>query len=59
MAHIDAGKTTTTEDFCNTLAKVTKVVRFTMVQQQWTGWNKSKKEVLQLHQPPLLVFGES
>jgi hypothetical protein len=25
-----------------------KLVKYTMVLQQWTGWHKSKKEVLQL-----------
>ena len=48
MAHIDAGKTTTTERVCIIQEKVTKLVKFTMVLQQWIGWNKNKKEVLQL-----------
>jgi hypothetical protein len=26
-----------------------KLVKYTMVLQQWTGWLRSKKEVLQLH----------
>ena len=29
-----------------------------MVQQQWIGWNKSKKEVLQLPEQQQLVFGK-
>ena len=46
MAHIDAGKTTTTE-ICFTPEKLTKLVKFTMVVQQWTGWLKNKNAVLQ------------
>ena len=43
MAHIDAGKTTTTEEFYITPAKVTKLVKSTMELQRWIGWNKNKK----------------
>ena len=46
MAHIDAGKTTTTEEFYTIQERVIKLVKFMMVQQQWIGWNKSRKEVL-------------
>ena len=48
-AHIDAGKTTTTERIIILYwVKHTKLEKFTMVLLQWTGWSKSKKEVLQL-----------
>ena len=44
MAHIDTGKTTTTERFYTTQEKVIKSGKFTMAQLQWIGWNKNKKE---------------
>jgi hypothetical protein len=34
-----------------------KLVKYTMVLQQWTGWLRSKKEVLQLHLQLQLVLG--
>jgi hypothetical protein len=33
-----------------------KLVKYTMVLQQWTGWLRSKKEVLQLHLQLQLVL---
>ena len=45
MAHIDAGKTTTTEEFYTTREKATRLVKCMTEQQQWIGWNRNKKEV--------------
>ena len=44
MAHIDAGKLLQLKEYYITLVKVIKLEKFMMVQQQWTGWSKSKKE---------------
>jgi hypothetical protein len=57
-AHIDAGKTTTERILFYT-GNHTKLVKYMMVLQQWTGWHKSKKEVLQLHLLQQLVNGIS
>ena len=43
MAHIDAGKTTTTEKFYITRVKVIRLEKFMMVLQQWIGWNKNRE----------------
>ena len=58
MAHIDAGKTTTSEEFCSILEKHIKSVKFMMAAPQWTGWHKNKKEVLQSLQLQQLVSGK-
>ena len=45
------------KEFYTTQVKAIKLVKYTMVQQLWIGWNKSKKEVLQLHPQQQLVVG--
>ena len=42
-----------------TPAKVIKLVKCMMVQRQWIGWNKNKKEELRLHPPPQHAFGRN
>ena len=44
MAHIDAGKTTTTERVLYYTGKSHKIGEVHDGLQQWIGWNKSKKE---------------
>ena len=45
MAHIDAGKTTTTKRSYTILVKVIKLVKYTTELLRWTGWNKNKRGI--------------
>nr|P23081.1 RecName: Full=Elongation factor G; Short=EF-G [Geobacillus stearothermophilus] len=42
MAHIDAGKTTTTERILFYTGRVHKIGEVHEAQPRWTGWSKSK-----------------
>jgi hypothetical protein len=47
-AHIDAGKRLLQKEFFIMVELAIKLEKFMMVLQQWIGWSRSKKEVLQL-----------
>jgi hypothetical protein len=50
MAHIDAGKTTTSERILTIQASRVKLGRCTMVAPRWIGWSKSKNVASPSHQ---------
>ena len=45
------------KEFCSTLVKATKLVKFMMAKQQWIGWLRNKKEESQSHLLAQLVNG--
>ncbi|MFR1290033.1 MAG: elongation factor G [Alistipes finegoldii] len=51
MAHIDAGKTTTSERILFTRVKPTRSVRYTKAALRWTGWFGSRSAVSPLPRP--------
>ena len=49
MAHVDAGKTTTTERILYYTGKIHKIGETHKVRHKWTGWSKSKNVVSLSH----------
>lgn len=74
MAHIDAGKVKLKiylfknknndfrqqrqKEYYITLERVIRLEKYMKAQQQWTGWNRNKREVSQLHLQQQHVHGK-
>ncbi len=52
MAHIDAGKTTTTERILYTPASPTRSARSMRAPRRWTGWSRSRSAGSRSRRPP-------
>ena len=58
MAHIDAGKTTTTERILFYTGRIHKIGETHEGASRWTGWNRSKNAESRLHLQQQLHSGK-